>query len=292
MLEQLFTIIAPVAIAVAIGFIWRRRGHEFDIKLITALVTNVGTPCLVFYTLSNVQIDQQAFFQMALATLVTLCAFFVIATGVFRATGVNIKTFLPSMVFANTGNVGLPLSLFAFGPEGLALAITYFTIHLILLFTVGEVISAGSLSFGKLLRQPVLYAVAAALIVLIGDFELPAWLANTTELLGDFTIPLMLITLGISLAGLKIAGFQRSLLLSLFRLAMGFAVGLVTAEAFGLEGASRGILIMQSTMPVAVFNYLFAVKNDNSPEEVAGIIVLSTAIAFALLPALLWFVLQ
>ncbi|MEQ8664704.1 MAG: AEC family transporter [Rhodospirillales bacterium] len=291
MLSQLLNIIAPVAIAVAIGFAWRRKGLAFDIKLVSALVTNIGTPCLVFSTLSNVEIGEKTFVEMALATFVTLCSFAAISAIAFRASGIPARTFLPSMVFANTGNVGLPLSLFAFGTEGLALAVTYFTIHLILLFTIGELVSAGSLSVGKIVRQPVLYAVPAALVVLIGDLTVPMWLENTTKLLGDFTIPLMLITLGISLADLKIGGFRRSLVLSVFRLVMGFAVGVAAAEAFGLEGVSRGVLILQSAMPVAVFNYLFAVRNDNSPEEVAGIIVLSTAIAFALLPALLWFVL-
>ena len=291
MAEQLLTIIAPVAIAVAIGFVWRRKGHEFDIRLVSSLVTNIGTPCLVFSTLANVQISEETFFRMALATLMTMVAFCVISGVLFRLTGVSIKTFLPSMVFANTGNVGLPLSFFAFGAEGLALAISYFTVHLVLLFTVGEIVSAGSFSFRRLLRQPVIFAIPAGLIVLVGDFHLPIWIVNTATLLGDLTIPLMLITLGISLADLKVAGFRRSLLLSMLRLGMGFAVGLLTAELFGLEGAERGILIIQSTMPVAVFNYLFAVKHDNAPEDVAGVIVLSTVIAFALLPVLLWFVL-
>ena len=258
----------------------------------TALVTNVGTPCLVFSTLANVQIERAAFYHMATASAITLIAFLLIAALVFRFTDVSQKTFLPSMVFANTGNMGLPLCLFAFGPDGLALAIIYFTVHLILLFTVGELISAGSFAPGKLLRQPVLYGVIAALVFLIGDVAVPAWLGNTTGLLGDFTIPLMLITLGVSLAALEVGGFRRSVLMSLLRLGMGFLVGFATAHILDLQGAAMGVLILQSTMPVAVFNYLFAVRNDNAPADVAGVIVVSTAIAAAILPGLLWFLLQ
>ena len=227
---------------------------------------------------------------VALATLVTLVSFAVIATVVLRLSGTDRRTYLPSMIFANTGNMGLPLSLFAFGADGLALSVTYFAIHLVLLFTLGEMLSAGSLSIARLLKQPFIYAAGAAIVFLLGDIPVPLWIANTTKLLGDFTIPLMLITLGISLAGLKIGGVRRSLLLAGLRMVMGFAVGLATAIAFDLEGASRGVLILQSTMPVAVFNYLFAVRNGNAPEEVAGVIVLSTAMSFITLPALLWFV--
>lgn len=292
MLTQLLNILAPVAIAAAIGFFWERRGPGFDVKLVSALATVVGTPCLVFSTLASVEIDLNAFFEMAAATVVTLVAFLIISALVFRFSGVSQKTFLPSMVFANTGNMGLPLCLLAFGADGLAFAIVYFTIHLILLFSVGEVISAGSITLGKLARQPVLYAVAAAVFFLVTGYEVPVWIDNTTTLLGDFTIPLMLITLGVSLAGLEVGGFSRSILLSLLRLGMGFGVGLLTAHLFGLEGAAAGALILQSTMPVAVFNYLFAVKNDNSPSDVAGVIVTSTAISAVTLPLLLWFLLQ
>jgi len=289
MLSQLFNIIAPVAIAAAVGFFWKRTGREYDVGMISALVTNIGTPCLVFSTLVHVTIAREAFYEMALATMVTLSSFLILAAVLLTVTGTDRRTFLPSMIFANVGNMGLPLCLFAFGPDGLALAVTYFAIHLTLLFTVGEMLSAGSLSIVRLMKQPFIYAAGAALVFLLGEIPVPLWIANTTKLLGDFTIPLMLITLGISLAGLKIGGMKRSVLLALLRLAMGFAVGVTTAHVFGLEGISRGVLIVQSTMPVAVFNYLFAVRNGNSPEEVAGVIVISTAVSFATLPALMWF---
>lgn len=291
MLEQLFNIIAPVAIAAGIGYVWATRGTTFDIKMISALVFNVGTPCLVFSTLANVEIERDVFVEMAAASTATLVAFLLIGALVFRVSGVSQRTFLPSMVFANTGNMGLPLCLFAFGADGLALAIVYFTIHVILQFSVGELISAGHFAMKKLLVQPVLYAVGAALVFLIGGYDVPIWIDNTTGLLGGLTIPLMLITLGVSLAELKIEGVARSLLISLFRLGLGFSVGVAMAAFFQLEGMSRGILILQATMPVAVFNYLFALRNDNSPAEVAGVIVLSTLIAALLMPGLLWFVL-
>jgi predicted permease len=101
----------------------------------------------------------------------------------------------------------------------------------------------------------------------------------------------MLITLGISLARLKVASVPRSLALSALRLVMGFAIGLALAAALGLDGATRGVLIVQLSMPVAVFNYLFAQRYKTAPEEVAGMVVMSTALSFASLPLLLWFVL-
>jgi hypothetical protein len=44
-------------------------------------------------------------------------------------------------------------------------------------------------------------------------------------------------------------------------------------------------------MPVAVSNYLFAVIYNREPAEVAGMVLISTGIAFVTLPLLLLFLL-
>ena len=72
---------------------------------------------------------------------------------------------------------------------------------------------------------------------------------------------------------------------------MGVAVGFAIAELFDLDGAARAIVIIQSAMPVAVSSYLFAEKFNRLPEEVAGMVVVSTAISFVTLPFLLLLVL-
>jgi len=291
MFTELFTIIAPVFVAAAIGFVWKRRGHPFDTDFIINLTTVIGTPCLVFATLVKVEMSAAAFESMAWATVITFAAFGLIAWAVLKAAGLSVRAFWPGQVFSNYGNMGLPLCLLAFGDQGLALAIVYFTIGVVLLFTVGYAVAAGASSMERLVKMPLLYAVAAAVAFLGFDVEPPRWVVATTKLIGDLTIPLMLIALGVSLASLKVTALGRSLALSFLRLGMGFGVGVATAAALGLEGAARGVLIVESAMPVAVFAYLFAARYDTRPDEVAGTVVVSTALSFATLPALLWYVL-
>jgi len=101
----------------------------------------------------------------------------------------------------------------------------------------------------------------------------------------------MLITLGTSLAELRITTLGRSTALALLRLTMGFAVGVGVAHGLGLEGVARGVVIVECAMPAAVFNYLFAHSYNRRPAEVAGVVVISTALSFATLPALIWYVL-
>lgn len=288
---DLFAIIAPVFICAAIGYAWARRGMPFDNEFTTILSSNIAMPCLIVATLARLEIGTEAFSQMAFAGLITVVATIAAAAAVLKLTGLSQQIYLPSLVFGNTGNIGLPLCLFAFGEEGLALAIVFFTVFLTIQFTFGIWVSAGHGSIAILLRTPLVWAALVGMSLQLLGIHLPIWIDNTIGLIGNLAIPLMLLTLGVSLAKLKVTSMGRSVGLSVGRLAIGLAVGLAVAELLGMEGAARGILILESTMPVAVLNYLFAARYDRSPEEVAGLVLVSTAISFITLPGLLLLVL-
>lgn len=291
MFEQLVSIIAPVLICAAIGYGWALRGRPFNTEMVTHLVTAVGVPCLVFTTLVNVDIDLDALGLMAGATVGAVALMAIVGALILKAWGQPIRAFLPSAVFPNTGNMGLPLAMLAFGPEGMALAVAYFTVCIIFQFTLGVALSAGVMSVQALLRVPTIYAMAIALAFKASDTVVPAWAGNTIEILSGFTIPLMLITLGISLQQLKVGQFVTSGVVAAMRLGLGFTVALAVGWALDFEGVMLGVLVLQSTMPVAVFNYLFAQRYNTEPEAVAGAVVLSTVISFVTLPMLMWFVL-
>lgn len=291
MFETLFSIVAPVLISAAIGYGWAYMGRPYNTEMVTHLVTAIGVPCLVFTTLVHAAIDLDALARMAGATFAALSVMGVIGYAILRFWGQSVRAFLPALVFPNTGNMGLPLALLAFGEEGMALAVAYFTVCIILQFTVGVAVSSGVTSPMALMRVPAIYAVILALLFKATATEVPLWAGNTIELLSGFTIPLMLITLGISLQQLKVSALGKSLIMAMIRLLMGFAVSLALADMLGFEGAMKGVLIVQSSLPVAVFNYLFAARYNTDPEAVAGTVVLSTLMSFATLPFLMWFVL-
>ena len=104
--------------------------------------------------------------------------------------------------------------------------------------------------------------------------------------MGGLTVPLMLLSLGYSLAKLKIQSLGRGVAFSLVRLVGGFCIGWTVATLLGLDGLARGVVVTQSSMPSAVYNYLFAARFGNKAEEVAGLVVLSTLLSLVLLP---WF---
>ena len=291
MFAELAAIIAPIFVCAGIGFAWARLRRPFESEFVTALVTMVGAPFLVFSSLTRLPLELAAVAEMAGAALLAFAGFALLGIAALRIVRLSLRSYLPALMFPNAGNMGLPLCLFAFGEPGLALAIVFFAVSSMLQFTVGVGIAAGSADPRRLLRLPLIYAVAAALAVMATGAPVPAWLANTAELIGGLTIPLMLFALGVSLARLQIGSLRRSLALSLVRILGGVALGFGIGWALGLSDAARGVLAIQSAMPVAVFNYLFAQLYRREPAEVAGMIVLSTLISFATLPALLLLVL-
>lgn len=291
MFAELFSIIAPVFVVAGVGYLWGRTGRAFETDFVTTLVTNVATPCLIFATLTRLETDAGAFGTMVLAGAAAIAGFGVVAFVGLKLAGLPVRAFLPPLMFPNGGNLGLPLALFAFGDEGLALAIAYFSLLAVLQFTVGVWIASGEAKLGRVLRVPVIYGVAAALAFNAAQVAPPLWLARTIDLLGGMAIPLLLLTLGVALARLRIAALPRAAALAVARLALGLGVGLGVSAAFGLPPVAAGVLTLQSAMPAAIFNYLFAQRYDNAPEEVAGVVLMSTALAFVTMPGLLLIVL-
>jgi predicted permease len=285
--QQLFDIIAPVLICAGLGYGWARLGKPFDLSTVTGIVINIAVPCLVLSSLSKLTIDLAAFGVMAGAAAATFAVFLGAGYLVLRAAGLPSHTFLPAVALSNSGNLGLPLCLFAFGQEGLALGIAVFAISSMVTMTIGQMIAAGRFTPAVLFKTPVIYAVAIALVLMATGARPPKFVASALETLGYMAIPIMLLALGVSLARLSPGKIRVSGFVAVLRLALGFAGGWAVAMLFGLEGAARGVLIIQSAMPAAVFNYLWAQLYGRDSAAVAGVVVISTALAFLLLPLIL-----
>ncbi|HEY1504934.1 MAG TPA: AEC family transporter [Stellaceae bacterium] len=288
MIETILTAIAPVLLTALIGYFWTRSGRTIEAQGLTQIVTEIGTPCLVFSTFAKMSVPAGAFAATAAASLTILLLFLIVASLVLKLCGLSLRTYLPSMAFPNTGNLGIPLTLYAFGPEGLAYAIVFLCFTSVMNFTIGQAIAAGTISWRAIVKMPIIYAVALGLGVTEAGIALPQFLGNTISLLGSITVPLMLLMLGVSLGSLRVSAFPRALMLSLLRIGMGAGLGFAVTALFGLHGAARAAIIMQSSMPAAVFNYLFALRWHNQPEEVAGIVVVSTLVTIATAPTLLY----
>lgn len=277
-------------VCILVGFIWKKINVPYDTDMVTRLVMCVGAPCLVVSAMTGAAVSRSVIEEMFWVTLVMIMATLLCAAVVIALLRQPLRTYLGPMVFPNAGNMGLPVCLFAFGDKGLVLALAVFMMLSLVHFTLGIALVSGRSVVQEMIRNPIIYSIVTALVMIYGDISLPKWGQNTVSLLGDMTIPLMLITLGVSLANMQVNQLGKSVLLAVLRLTIGVAVGWGVATGFGLTGVAKGVVILQSAMPVAVFNYLFAIRYGREPQVVAGMVVISTLLSFVLIPVLLVYV--
>jgi predicted permease len=279
--------IVPVFLMAALGFALAKTGRAMDGGTTAFLVATVGTPALVFLNLATTAFDPETLATLATATAIAIAFYLLVGAVALTAMGLRLRTYLPSLAFPNSGNLGLPLALYAAGQQGLNDAIIIFSVTSIANMTAGQVIAAGRGNWGRALRSPIIPAVILGVACAYARVTLPAWLTNTLSLLSSLTIPLMLLMLGTSLARIKVRGFPRALGLSVLRIGMGTAAGFVLANAFGFTGPERVAFVLQCAMPVAVYNYLFAQMYNNDPEDVASLVIVSTVLSVVTTPILL-----
>ncbi len=292
MFAELTNILLPVFVLAAVGYGWRRAGVPFEREFVTRLVLNVSGPCLVIDTLGNLSVPPSEFLGMLGAAAALFAATAVVAWAGLAAIGQPMRVYLPVLAIGNTGNLGLPLCVFVFGSEGLAFAVAVYATNSVAQFTFTPVIQAGGSPLRTLLSTPVAWGALIGLGIMFTGADLPQWADSSLELLGSLLIPLMLIALGNTLAGLRMNRIHTAMAWGAARILLGCAVAHGIAWAFGLEGVAKGVIILQGSMPAAVFTYLFAAKYDRAPEEVAGIVLSSSLISAFTLPLLVAYVLS
>ena len=287
MLSEIAAIVAPVFLLAGVGFVWVKRGVVYETGFVTRMALEIGTPCLIFSVLIRTEIDPSAFQDLVVAAFALYAVLGIAAFALLRFIGLPMRTYLSPFIFSNSGNMGLPLCLFAFGSEGLALAIVIFSTMVVANFSIGVWIVSGKPAPWDALKQPMVYAALLGALFMAKGWGVPLWLGNTLELAGQMVIPLMLITLGASIANLPAEAPWRIVALSAAKIGISGLIALLLAQAFGLTGATLGVFIVQAIMPVPVTSYLLAARFDAQPEEVARFVMISTALSVLVIPPIL-----
>jgi predicted permease len=282
-------IVAPVFLLALIGFVWVKRGNEYRVAFVTQLAMTLSIPCLIFVALMKADIDHEVMTVTFLAACVAYLAVTVVFTIVVKVMGLDVRTYLAPLIFGNTGNLGLPLAMFAFGEVGLSYAIIIFAVMAIYSFSFGIWLVSGGGSLVKIIKEPLVAATLLGALFLYKGWETPVWLTNTLELIGQIAIPLMLITLGVALARLKADSFGRAFGLSIFKAVVCVGLAWATGIYFELNPIALAVLVMQVSTPVAVTSYLLAEKYGADAHEVAGLVVVSTLLSVITIPITLAF---
>jgi len=288
---EVLQIVAPVFLLGGIGFIWVRVGGEYRVEFVTKLAMNLGVPSLIFVSLMQAKVAPAALSEVVLAAVASYAALSVAAFVLVRLFRLPVQTYLAPIIFGNTGNLGLPLALFAFGEAGLGYAVVIFAVMAIYSFTFGVWLVSGGQSLTKVLKEPIVYASLLGGLFLFQGWSTPLWLTNALELTGQMAIPLMLITLGVAVARLHLASIGRAVLLSILKSAISILIAVMVGRWLELPPIAFAVLVLQISTPVAVTSYLLAERYQADAQSVAGLVVVSTVVSILVIPVTLVFLL-
>ena len=288
---NVFQISAPVFLLTAIGFIWVKLGFEYRVEFVTRLAMTLALPCLIFVALMNTEISPGTLRSISLATILAYALITLASYVLIRILKLNISTYLAPLTFGNTGNLGLPIAFFAFGLEGLGYAVIVFAIMATYNFTFGVWVISGGGSVIKATKEPLVWGTILGSVFLINNWKTPQFLTSTLELIGQMAIPLMLITLGVAIARLRLKNFSQALLISLTKFFLCLLIAILVGQYFALGHIPFSVLLLQLTTPVAVTSYLLATKYNNEPDDLAGLVIISTLLSTIYIPLKLFFIL-
>jgi predicted permease len=194
----------------------------------------------------------------------------------------TLSALMLTAAFPNLGNYGLPVVVLAFGQAGLAIGTLVLAVQSVYALTLAVIIASsghGSIrsSVGQVVRQPVIYAVVAAIVLNLAHVTMPAFIMSALTLPAQASIPVMLLVLGMNFAGTTRIEQPALVGIAVFtRLVIGPAIGWLIVEALGVGGVARGVLLVGSAMPTGVFTILTATQYNARPRFVADVVVAGT----------------
>ena len=225
-------IVAPVFLLAAIGFAWVKAGFEYRVEFVTRLAMTLSVPCLIFVALMKAKIEPSALTALSLASVVSYGILTAVVALVLWLGKYSQRTYQGPLVFGNTGNLGLPLALFAYGETGLSYAVVVFAVMAIWSFTYGIWIVSGGGSMMKAVKEPLVWGTVLGGLFLWQGWQTPVFLTNTLELIGQMAIPLMLITLGVAVARLTPGRMAVAVVMSAAKLVICIAVAWAVGRFF------------------------------------------------------------
>ena len=290
LIDLLFTKLMPIVILIAIGFYWKKKELPFDKDMISSLLMNLGTPALLIASINNkdLTVDNMLTILIYGTSLIIVCT--VLTTVYLKIEGKEVRPFLQSFIFPNTGGLGIPIVYVLLGETAFVYAITFSILINIYHFTIGLWLANNSLNIKKALQTPVLYALVAALLFKGTNTEVPSVLEDVCKMLGGIVIPLMLIAFGSSLVGIKIGENLKAIRMGIARVIIGFSVVYMAYILGDFEHIIIATLLIQYSMPIATTSYLFAFKFNGPDKEVAVMTASSTVTILFLLPVIIYLV--
>jgi len=288
---KLFDVLFPVFFVIGVGYYLGVKDPKFDTNFITNFAGNIGTPAMIFYTITTTGVTLNIFIEYFIYALIIIGGFAIIGLLFLFILKKDVVSELPPLILPNTGNMGIPICLFAYGTAGLGVASAIASVIILLHFTVGVLLAKKSFSMEILIKNVPIYGIFAAVLFLYFEWEVPGFIENTTFLLTYTTIFLVLMSLGIALSRFQVVSWTKASILGAVRVIIGPIIGFSLIKYLDLEGYSAGVLLIQSAMPSAVLTYLVGSMYSEKKvvDSVASVIVTSTLMSLITIPIVVFY---
>ena len=278
--------VLPVFLIVALGFVYGRK-FPTDINTANRLNMDIFTPALIFGALSAKGFQLADYQDLALAAMIVVLGSALVVWPFLRLIKVSWKTFLPPMMFTNSGNMGIPILLLAFGKDALPAAIVLFLVENTLHFTVGMYMINHRAGIGGLFRTPMILASIAGITVSILAIPMPTVLIVPIDMIGQIAIPLMLFTLGVRMVDADFSDWKLGLWGGFLAPISGLIMAGLATLWIELSPIQYAYLFIFATLPPAVLNYMVAEKYQQEPRRVASIVFIANLMSVASLSLVL-----
>lgn len=284
MLDVFVNVLLPVFLAMGVGILADRL-LALDILTISRIVFYIFSPALAFSSISTSALESRDLLDIGAFCVANVLIMAALGWAIGRALHFDKSrqiALLLTICFVNCGNYGVPVNLFAFGQEGMARAVVYFTFNSLTINTLGVyMVSLGhngaKAALSNIFKMPITYASVLGIAFNLAGWTVPGPLYKMTSMLGDAAVPGMLIILGVQLSRTRITGRIGGVALATFlRMAVAPAVALLAAPLFSLTGVTRQVCILEASMPTAVMSSILALEFQADAEFVAGVIFSST----------------
>ena len=279
---KLIDVLFPVFLIIGIGYWYGKKDPKFNTKFITTFAGNFGLPAIIFYSLTSTNISIELFLRFSYYITLYVLIFAFIGIFILKILNKDIYRLLPPLILPNTGNMGMPLCLFAYGQLGLAIATAATAMILVFHFSVNILLASKKFSIKPLLTCIPVYALLVSLIFVYFKIPSPKFLENATFLIGYSTIFLVLMSLGVALSKLKVFAVKETLIYSFIRVIIGPFVGIIFVKFFNLSGVEAGVMFIQASMPSAVLTFLVSeiYSSKKISASIASTVALSTFLSF------------
>jgi malate permease and related proteins len=290
MVIKILEITFPVILIVLIGLFYAKKTN-ISTDTINKVNLDIFIPILIFYAIAQKLPNISILGYFSLGAVIVVFGSGLILYPLLKILKINARTYLPTMMFNNSINLGLPLSMLAFGKEAMAMFIALSLVQVIGQFTVAVAMYGGTINLLLLLKNPVVIATVLGLFFNYFDIEFSKVLISSFDLLSGVSIPLILFSLGVRLSNVKFDNLKIGLIGAILCPLSGLITAYIAIGIFDYTPLQEKLLFLFGLLPPAVLNAILAEKYKNDSSIVASVVAIGNIFSLIYIPIFLYFIL-